>query len=291
MRYGCQSETGQIKSILLKSPKDAFLNQDYINSNWKDLNYTKRPDFEKVVDEFEKFVELIKAQTSNIFYLPADPQTGLDSIYTHDPMLMTRNGAVLCNMGKTQRTHEPAAMGRYLEKLGIPILGSITGNGRLECGDVAWLSDRVAAVGLTYRTNIEGINQFKALTRDIVKEVIVVPLPHWNGQNDCFHLMSIISPVDGDLAVVYSRLMPIPFRQRLISLGIELIEVPDNEFVSMGCNVLAVAPRKCIVVSGNPVTQKRLKQCGAEVFELNAEDLCLKGGGGPTCLTRPLLRK
>jgi arginine deiminase len=291
MEYGCQSETGQIKSILLKSPKDAFLDQHYIDSNWKDLNYTGCPDFDKVVDEFEYFVELIKAQTTHIHYLPADHRTGLDSIYTHDPMLMTQNGAVLCNMGKTQRTNEPAAMGQYLEKLDIPILGSITGSGRLECGDVAWLTDSMAAVGLTYRTNAEGVDQFKALTRDIVEEVIMVPLPHWNGEMDCFHLMSIISPVDDNLAVVYSRLMPVPFRQRLISLGIELIEVPDNEFVSMGCNVLAVAPRKCIVVAGNPMTKKRLERCGAEVFEFKAEDLCLKGGGGPTCLTRPLLRK
>lgn len=288
--FGSQSETRPIRSILLKSPKEAFLNQHYVDSNWKDLNYTGPPDFYKTVEEFECFVELIKTQTSDILYLPQDHRTGLDSIYTRDPVLMTHKGAVLCNMGKPQRNQEPAATGRYLESLGVPVLGAITGKGRLECGDVTWLKENVAAVGLTYRTNTEGVAQLKALIEDVVEEVIPVPLPHWKGENDCFHLMSIISPVDDDLAVVYSRLMPVPFRQHLIDSGVQLVEVPDNEFISMGCNVLALAPRKCVVVAGNPVARNRLEQCGAEVLTFNAENLCLKGGGGPTCLTRPLFR-
>lgn len=288
--FGSQSETRPIKRILLKSPKEAFLNQRFVDSNWNDLNYTGPPDFDKAVEEFEYFVKLIKTQTSDIIYLPQDSRTGLDSIYTRDPVLMTNQGAVLCNMGKPQRSLEPAAIDRILDSIGIPVLGAITGSGRLECGDVTWIKENVVAVGLTYRTNAEGVSQLKALIRDTVEEVITVPLPHWNGKNDCFHLMSIISPVDDDLAVVYSRLMPVPFRQRLIDSGIELIEVPDHEFESMGCNVLAIAPRKCIVVAGNPTTKKKLEQNGAEVLEISAENLCLKGGGGPTCLTRPLFR-
>ncbi len=289
--FGSQSETRPSRGILLKNPKDAFFNQRFVDSNWQDLNYTGPPDFDKAVEEFECFVELIKTQTSDIHFLPEDRRTGLDSIYTRDPVLMTRKGAVLCKMGKPQRDREPAVMGEYLESIGVPVLGAITGSGRLECGDVTWLKENVMAVGLTYRTNAEGVAQLKALIKNMVEGVIPVPLPHWNGQNDCFHLMSIISPIDEDLAVVYSRLMPVPFRQRLLDWGIELIEVPDDEFESMGCNVLALAPRRCVVVAGNPTTRKRLERRGAEVLEFSAENLCLKGGGGPTCLTRPLLRE
>jgi len=256
VKYGCQSEIGPIKSILLKHPKDAFYDQKYVNENWKDLNYTGCPDYETVVKEFDTFAAVLKKEVSDIHFLPKNSRTGMDSIYTHDPALITENGAILCNMGKNQRREEPSAMGQYLTELDIPILGSISGSGKLEGGDVVWLDKQTLAVGLTYRTNAEGIRQLKELTEDIVKDIIPVPLPHWNGENDCFHLMSIISPVDNDLAVVYSRLMPVFFREMLVSRGMRLIEVPDSEYGAMGCNVLAIAPRKCIVVSGNPLTKK-----------------------------------
>jgi len=181
-------------------------------------------------------------------------------------------------------------MGKYLGEIGIPILGSITGEGKLEGGDVVWLDEHIIAVGIAYRSNEEGVRQLRDLTAGIIEEIIPVPLPHWNGKEDCFHLMSIISPVDKDLAVVYSRLMPVPFREYLISRGIKMIEVPDFEYESMGCNVLSIAPRKCIVISGNPMTKQILEDEGVEVFEFNGDNLCQKGGGGPTCLTRPILR-
>ncbi len=290
MKYGCQSETGKIESIILKHPKDAFYDQAYINANWKDLNYNGCPDYTKTVEEFEFFIELLEKEVSDIYYLPKDGSTGLDSIYTHDPAIITENGAVLCNMGKEQRKWEPTSMGQYLTKLGVPVLGSITGDGRLEGGDVVWIDERTIAVGIAYRSNQEGVRQLRKLTEGIVDEIIGVPLPHWNGQDDCLHLMSIISPIDKDLAVVYSRLMPVPFREFLITRQIRLIEVPDAEYGSMGCNVLAIAPRKCIVVSGNPLTKQMLEDEGVEVFEFNGQNLCFKGAGGPTCLTRPILR-
>ena len=169
-------------------------------------------------------------------------------------------------------------------------MGAITGSGRLEGGDVCWLDDRTVAVGEGYRTNAEGIRQLRALLGDAVDEVIPIPLPHWTGPDDCLHLLSFISPVDHDLAVVYSRMMPVPFRQMLVARGIQLVEVPDEEYDSMACNVLAVAPRQCLMLSGNPVTQQRLEAAGATVMTFAGNDLCLKGGGGPTCLTRPIIR-
>jgi N-dimethylarginine dimethylaminohydrolase len=193
-------------------------------------------------------------------------------------------------MGKPERAGEPAAQEAALRALGYSIAGAIQPPGRLEGGDVVWLDERTIAVGRGYRTNDEGIAQLGRLLGDSVDEVIVAALPHWRGPGDVFHLMSVVSPVDRDLAVVYSPLMPVPFRERLLARGITLVEVPDDEFDSMGANVLAIAPRRCVMVAGNPTTRRRLEYAGAHVSEYEGREISLKGGGGPTCLTRPLQR-
>ncbi len=291
MKVSCQSEVDQIKSLLLKHPKDAFISQEYIQSQWKELNYLASPDYDKALKEYDNFVEYLKKSISEIYYLPQNDKTGLDSIYVHDPVIITNKGAILCNMGKEKRRAEPQAAGEFLIKLGIPILGSISGEGTLESGDVVWIDERTLAVGLGYRTNEEGIRQLKELIRDIVDDFIVVPLPHWKGPGDVLHLMSLISPVDHDLAVVYSRLLPVPFREWLLRRGIQLLDVPDSEFETMACNILAVSPRKCIMISGNPQTKQMLEDTGIEIWEYGGEEISMKGAGGPTCLTRPLLRE
>jgi N-dimethylarginine dimethylaminohydrolase len=196
---------------------------------------------------------------------------------------------VLCRMGKPQRSTEPAVQGEAFAGLDIPVLGEIRAPGRIEGGDVVWFDDHTVAVGRGYRTNDDGIAQFQDLLGPDV-DLIVVPLPHYRGPADVFHLMSIISPVDEDLAVVYSPLMPVVFREWLIAGGIDLVEVPDEEFETMGANVLAIAPRRCVMVEGNPVTRDRLEDAGATVAEYDGTEISLKGGGGPTCLTRPIER-
>ncbi len=163
------------------------------------------------------------------------------------------------------------------------------GDGRLEGGDVVWLDDRTVAVGLGYRTNAEGARQFRAVLPEGV-EMVLVPLPHLSGPSDVFHLMSMLSPLDGDLALVHSPLMPVPFRQLLLSRGIELVEAHASEMDGLACNVLAVAPRVCVMAAGAPETLSRLVAAGAEVHEIEAREICLEGSGGPTCLTRPLER-
>jgi N-dimethylarginine dimethylaminohydrolase len=169
------------------------------------------------------------------------------------------------------------------------VRGAIAGEGRLEGGDLVWFDERCLAVGRGYRTNDEGIRQLKAILGPAV-EVVVVPLPHYRGPADVFHLMSILSPIDRDLALVYSPLMPVPFREWLIARGIGLVEVPDAEFDSMGCNVLAIQPRHCLMLEGNPETRRRLEAAGARVETFPGEEISVKGQGGPTCLTRPLER-
>ena len=146
------------------------------------------------------------------------------------------------------------------------------------------------AVGHTYRTNQEGIRQLTTLLQPLGVEVITVPLPHYKGSSDVFHLMSILSPVDVNLAVVYSPLMPIVFRNFLLQRGHQLVEVPDEEFETMGCNVLALAPRECLMVAGNLRTKAALENAGCKVTVYKGKDISVKGGGGPTCLTRPIYR-
>jgi N-dimethylarginine dimethylaminohydrolase len=194
-------------------------------------------------------------------------------------------------MGKPARCNEPEAERRAFEQAGVRILGKITSWGTLEGGDAAWIDDKTLAVGHTYRTNEEGIRQLTSLLKPLGVEVVAVPLPHYKGPSDVFHLMSILSPIDRDLAVVYSPLMPIQFRNNLIKRGFSFVEVPDDEFESMGCNVLAIAPRECLIVKGNPKTRSLLEQAGCKVFEYEGSQISVKGGGGPTCLTRPILRE
>jgi N-dimethylarginine dimethylaminohydrolase len=194
-------------------------------------------------------------------------------------------------MGKVARQNEPAAQVATFRKLRIPIHGAIAGAGRLEGGDLLWLDERTAAVGHGYRTNDEGIRQLRKLLNDCIDELIVVPLPHWRGPNDVFHLMSMISPIDHRLALVYSPLLPIPFREALLHHGFELIGVPDSEFETMGCNVLAIAPRVCVMLAGNPQTRQRLEHAGVTVVEYTGTEISAKGCGGPTCLTRPITRE
>ncbi|UCE41561.1 MAG: amidinotransferase [Candidatus Aminicenantes bacterium] len=290
MEFGCASEVNTIKRLLLKHPSEAFINNEHIDAQWMDLNYLGPPDYNRAVSEFEGFVELLERHVPEIHYLPRHEQTGLDSIYVHDPVIMTSEGAVLCNMWKEQRRGEPVALQEFLAGLGIPILGSITGDGYLEGGDVVLFDKNTLAVAEGYRTNQEGIQQFQNLTKEFLTDFQVVPLPHWQGPDDVLHLMSIISPVDHDLCVVYSRLMSVPFREWLVSRGIKLVEVPDTEFETMGCNVLAISPRRCIMLAGNPRTRQLLENEGVEVMEYEGADISKKGAGGPTCLTRPLWR-
>lgn len=290
MEYGCRSMVGKIKSILLKHPRDAFISEKNIGNQWRKLNYMSKPDYKKAVAEYEELIDLLKREIPEIHLLPKCDKAGLDSIYVHDPVLMTEGGAILCNMGKEQRTGEPETIGNFLQKLSIPILGTITGEGMLEGGDVILLNEKTMAVGSGYRTNEDGIQQLRALTSGFIDELYVVPLPHWEGRDGVMHLMSLISPVDYKLAVVYSRLLPVPFREWLLANGIELIEIPDSEFGTMAANILALSPKRCLMLSGNPITKEKLKRNGVEIFEYRGEEISLKGQGGPTCLTRPLFR-
>jgi len=290
MAYSCHNMVNPIKKIILKHPKDAFKDQDTINKQFSRLNYFEAPNFNKAISDYDKFVGLLISFDIELHFLPKDNSTSIDSIYTHDPCVVSNNGVILCNMGKKSRLAEPNTMEDYFKSIQLPILGRIKAPGTLEGGDVVWIDEKTIAVGEGYRTNKEGIKQLKHLLSDQVEKVISVPIPHWTGPKDCLHLMSNISPIDHNLYLVYSRLLPVPFRKYLLDRNIELIDVPDEEYESMGCNVLAVAPRKVIMINGNSITKQLLEKKDIDVYTYDGAEISIKGAGGPTCLTRPFVR-
>ena len=290
MKKTHHSEYLRLETLYLKSAESSFYSEKQLSNQWEELQFISKPNFNESLKEYEKFKLFLANKNIELSFFPEDKKTWIDSIYCRDASIATDFGMIICNMGKKGRLYEPKAQLEAYQKNDKDILGEIKFPGTLEGGDVAWLDLNTLAVGHTYRTNEEGIRQLKSLLEPKGIEVIIVELPHYKGKEDVFHLMSILSPVDKNLAVVYSPLMPIKFRNELLQRGIQLIDVPDGEFESMGCNVLAVGPRDCLMVDGNPITKKLLENAGCQVFSYKGHEISVKGGGGPTCLTRPMER-
>jgi len=290
MSFGCQSMTKKIKRIVIKHPKDAFVSQEHLEKHWKQYGYVDQPNYEVVLKEYNAFEEIIKNHVEEVFYLPKSEVVGLDSIYTHDSIKVTKAGAIYFNTGKVLRRNEGMEMEKLLNDKGIPTLGRITDPGLMEGGDVLWLDEETVLIGRGYRTNDEGIRQFKELTKDVVKNHIIVPMPHGEGENACLHLMSIISMIHSKLAVVYSKYMPVFMRELLLEKGIELLEVNDIEYDYLGSNVLALDEENCVLIAGNSVIESKLKDKGCNVYTYEGKNLSYYGTGGPTCLTCPIFR-
>ena len=283
------SEFQPLASVVVKHVREAFVDDRRIAAEWQTLHFTEPPDLGRATAEHDRFIEILRSAGAVVHVLPWDDRTTLDSIYVRDASIVSPAGVILCSMGKRQRAEEPAAQERAFRDLDIPIAGRIMPPGRLEGGDLIWLDAHTLAVGRGYRTNADGIRQLRSLVGEAV-DVVEVPLPHWRGPADVMHLMSLISPVDRDTAVVYAPLLPVPFREWLLERGMRLIETPPEEFATMGTNVLALGPRRCLMLTGNPLTRRALEQAGCEVLEYEGAEISVKGAGGPTCLTRPIVR-
>src|SRR5579871_6730297 len=208
MAITAHSEYGKLKSLFIKKAADAFVSDSSLEKDWKKLNYLGKPDFNKSIAEYESFESILQKSSETIFHLPEENSVTMDSIYCRDAAIATNKGMIICNMGKPARSNEPLAEQKAFEENNIPVLGIIHTPGTVEGGDVAWVDESTLAVGHTYRTNETGIKQLKNLLDPIGVKVIVAELPHYKGPSDVFHLMSIFSPVDKDLSVVYSPLMP-----------------------------------------------------------------------------------
>jgi N-dimethylarginine dimethylaminohydrolase len=290
MSFGCHSMVAPLRRVIVKSPKAAFRDPSTIHATWQDFNFLNPPQYDVAIKEHETLVRLLREAGAEVLFLDRDDRTGLDSIYTHDPGIVTDAGAILFQTGKKLRRGEGPAMKDAMSQWDIDILGTLEGEATAEGGDLVWLDRQMLLAGCGFRTNQAGIRSLRELLKPMGVEVIDFDLPYWNGPSDVLHLMSFLSLLDTDLAIVHRPLMPVALYHLLQSRGINMIDVPADEYETLGCNVLALAPRHVLIVEGNPQTRARLEQAGCVVKEFPGQEIAYKGSGGPTCLTRPVLR-
>lgn len=285
-RYGSQSMIAPLKTVLVKRPEEAFAVAD--PAAW---HYTARPDLAIAQQEHDALAALLHQAGAEVIYHDEAQPGRADAIFAFDPALVTDKGAIILSMSKPQRRGEEAVMARRFESLGVPIHYTLHGDARAEGGDLMWLDHDTLAVGQGFRTNAEGLRQLREALAAIGASVLPVELPYYTGPEACLHLLSLMSIVDERLAVVYPPLTAAPFWQELQRRDFRLIEVSEEEFATMGTNVLALAPGKCLMLEGNPITQRKLEEAGCEVVTYKGNEISLKAEGGPTCLTRPVWRE
>jgi dimethylargininase len=280
--FGCQSMTARLTRVLVRPPDEGAW------AAWKAYGWRGEPDPGRMADEHAAFRELLTEAGAEVV-VAATPQ-GLDpdAIYVYDPALVSDQGGLLLRPGKEGRRSEVEVLGADLVEAGVPVAARLEAPAIAEGGDTLWLDERTLLVGRGYRTNDEGIRQLAEALPGV--EVIPFDLPHLRGAGEVLHLLSLLSPLDEDLAVAYPPLMPVRLIELLRDRGIELVEVPDEEFETMGPNVFALAPRVALALEGNDETRRRMERAGVDVRVYRGDEISRKGDGGPTCLTRPLLR-
>lgn len=272
---------GELRRVLVRRPLEADADA------WEAYGWHARPDVAAARAEHEALCVALADAGAEVVVSEHDPGNP-DAIYTYDPTLVGTSGGVLLMPGKEGRRREPSATVAALERAGVPIVGRIEVPATVEGGDTVWLDEGTLLVGVGYRTNPAGVDALRAVFPGV--EVIAFDLPHWTGPGEVMHLMSLLSPLDRDLALVYPRIAPTRLMWLLAERAISVVEVPDEEFASMGANVLAVGPRRALALEGNDETRRRLERAGVDVAVYRGDEISRKGDGGPTCLTRPLLR-
>jgi dimethylargininase len=284
-QYGSQSMIAPLSKVLVKRPDEAFAVHD--PDRW---NYAGRPDLQVAQQEHDALVSVLRRAGAEVFYHDEAQPERADAVFVYDPAIVTDRGAIVLSLGKELRRGEEAPLARRLETLGVPVHYKLHGPARADGGDMLWVDQNTLAVGQGFRTNAEGLRQVREALAGLGVAIVPVELPFYTGPQACLHLMSLISIVDHKLAVVYSPLLSVPFWQYLRARGFEFVETPAQEFETLGSNVLALAPGQCLLLEGNPITQERLERAGCQVHTYRGTELSLKAEGGPTCLTRPILR-
>jgi N-dimethylarginine dimethylaminohydrolase len=279
-RYGVRSMVAPLRRVLVRRPATTG---DFAGADWR------TPDPELLGAQHDQFCQLLADLGCDV-EVAATADEMVDATYVRDPGMVTGRGAVLFQMAKPARAAEPPLLGTALEAAGVPVIGRLTGPARADGGDIIWLDDRTLLVGRSYRTNVEGVRQLREIMA--AEDVVVgsADMPHDRGPAHVLHLMSVISPVADDLAVVYPPLAPVPLMQELAARGVRIVAVPTAEYETMACNVLAVRPGVVVMVAGNQRTRAALEAAGCEVHVYEGSEISLKGDGGPTCLTAPILR-
>ena len=281
--FGAQSMTAPLRDVLVKRPAAAF------GAAFDDpsVGFLHAVDLATAQREHDALTTLLGDLGATVHELGEEHDP--DLTYTFDPALITDRGVVPLRPGKPNRVGEELVIEGWCNAHGIPTAGRIESPGTAEGGDTFWLDDHTLCVGRTLRTNRSGVSQLVDILQPEV-EVEVFDVPYWKGPAELIHLMSVISPIADDLAVVFMPLLPCGLLELLQQRGVRMVEVPEEEFLSLGCNVLAVAPGVAVMADGNPVTRARLEAAGADVHVFAAGEVGVNGSGGPTCLTRPILR-
>ena len=274
--------TRTLRRVLVRSPRVVGFEA------WREYGWHADPDPARLVQEHDHFCSALTAGGAEVILAETEVSDDPDAIYVFDPAIVCDLGAIVLRPGKEGRLGETDAIAADFERAGIPIAARLSAPALADGGDTIWLDDDTLLVGRGYRTNDEGIRALQSALPDT--SVLSFDLPHLHGSEVVLHLLSLLSPLDEDLVVAYLPLLPVRLVQLLRERGIEIVQVPDDEFESMGPNVLALAPRVALALDGNDKTRRRLERAGVDVTVYRGDEISRKGDGGPTCLTRPLLR-
>ena len=289
-RFNGHSMVGALERVLVCSPASAGWNQPDSAAHWRDLGFHHAPNFAEAQSQHETLCRELQAAGAEVLDLPPSPDLSLDAVYTHDASLATDYGLIVMRPGKLNRIAEGPHHASFCESFDIPTLGTITSPGATEAGDILWLDSKTLLVGNGYRTNPAGIQQLRNLLQPHGVEVIPTPLPYGPGPSACLHLMSLISLLDDHTALVDLPWLAVETVELLKSRGFKFVEIDPAERDTLACNVLALGNNRLLAIEENHKTNARLRQAGFDLRTFPGSELCINGSGGPTCLTRPLLR-
>jgi len=271
----------QLSRVLVRTPTTV--------GKFVEEGFWRMPDTSELLKEHEQFINLLESLGCKVDVAPS-VEGLVDAVYMHDPMIMTPHGAILLRMAKPVRSPEPAEFRKDLERIGVPILGQLTEPAFADGGDKVWLDAKTLLIGHGYRSNQAGIDQIRAMLAPFGVDVFSFDLPHYEGPSAVLHLMSVLSPIAHDKAVVYEPLAPVRLLQFLESRGISWFTVSEKEMLTQGANILTIRPNVVVLAAGNPEIEGKLREGGVEVHVFAGNNVAVKGDGGPTCLTAPLVR-
>jgi N-dimethylarginine dimethylaminohydrolase len=284
------SMTGELLRVMVCPPANAGWNDSAIAGSWRELGFQRAPDFAVAREQHETLCRVLRESGAELTTLPASESLTLDAVYSHDASLPTNYGLVLMNPGKRSRGTEPQTHADFLRQSGISVLGEVSPPGASESGDIVWLNSKTLLVGCGYRTNKAGIEQMRRLLAAKGVEVLSAPLPYGQGPSACLHLMSLMSMLDEQTILVDLPWLAVETVELLKDRGFRLIEIDYSERETLACNVLALGKKRLIALEENAGTNQRMREAGFDVQTFPGSEICINGGGGPTCLTRPLLR-
>jgi N-dimethylarginine dimethylaminohydrolase len=290
LRFNGHSMVGALERVMVCSPRTAGWDQGERAASWQALGFQHEPDFAIAQSQHEALCRELEAAGAEVVEMPAAEDLSLDAVYTHDASLPTDYGLILMRPGKANRVAEAGHHGSFCESLEISTLAAIAAPGTTEAGDMVWLDSKTLLIGHGYRTNAAGIQQIRELLSPKGVEVLSAPLPHGTGPSACLHLMSLMSLLDERTVLVDLPWLAVETVELLKSREFHFIEIDSSERDTLSCNVLALGNNRLLAIAENSKTNARLREAGFDVRTFPGDELCVNGGGGPTCLTRPLLR-